>query len=309
MKKKDQKIIPCLWFNKEAEEAVKFYTSLFRDSVIYSRSTYTEAGRENHRQEPGTAMSVNFSLAGNLFTALNGAGDLGFNPAVSLFVVSNSEKEIADLWKALLKGGESMMPLQAYDWSPKYGWLRDRYGLSWQLMLEDHATPEIRIAPLIFFTGDNHGKAAEAIRFYTSIFRKAEIENILKYGKENTYAENGVKHARFRLEDQIFMAMDSGVENDFPFNETVSFMVMCRDQQEIDYYWKALSKDADLRHQQCGWLKDKFGISWQVLPRELEEFLVSADKERSDRVMNALLEMKKIELEPLQKAFRGEEVS
>src|SRR5690606_27444132 len=108
-----------------------------------------------------------------------------------------------------------------------------------------------------------------AIYFYTEVFQGTEIDGILKYEKENEFAEGTVKHAQFSLENLKFMAMDSAMENDFPFNESISFIIDCKDQEEIDYYWTHLSQGGDPEAQQCGWLKDKFGVSWQVVPIEI----------------------------------------
>lgn len=196
------------------------------------------------------------------------------------------------------------MPLDSYDWSSKYAWFQDRYGLSWQLMLEEEESTTQTIVPLFFFTGKSHGKAEEAIKYYTSIFRNSNIQGIMHYGDENPYAKGSVMHAQFLLEDQTFMAMDSGVENDFPFNEAVSFIVTCKDQEEIDYYWEKLGAGGDPGAQQCGWLKDKFGISWQVVPEGMEKLLNDPDKQKANRGMQAVMRMKKFDIEALQEAVK-----
>ena len=302
MKNIRQKIVPCLWFDTEAEEAVKFYTSLFGNTRINSESRYPETGQEIHQMEAGTIMTIDFELEGYQLLALNGGPHFKFNPSVSLFMVCRDEAEIDRLWNRLIEGGETLLPLDSYDWSPRYGWLQDRYGLNWQLMIEDkdyHPSP--RICPLIFFTGASHGKAEEAVKYYTSIFEDSKVEGIQKYEEadNNEYALGGVKHAQFQLRGETFMAMDSGMENDFPFNEAISFIVQCRDQQEIDKYWELLTKGGDPQAQQCGWLKDKFGISWQVSPLGMEEIMNNPDKEKANRAMEAMLKMKKIDIEKL----------
>lgn len=115
----------------------------------------------------------------------------------------------------------------------------------------------------------------------------------------NEYALGSVKFAQFELEGETFMAMDSGMENDFPFNEAISFIVNCKDQKEIDRYWEKLTAGGDAQAQQCGWLKDKFGISWQVVPEEIGKIMNNPDKEKTNRAIEALLKMKKIDLEIL----------
>lgn len=302
MKNIKQKIVPCLWFDTEAEEAVKFYTSLFKNSKINTEARYPEAGQEIHQKEAGSIMTVDFELEGYQLLALNGGPHFKFNPSISLFVICRDEAEINRLWKQLFEGGEALLPLDSYDWSPRYGWLQDRYGLNWQLMIDDSGQSQAqKICPSLFFTGASHGKAEQAIEFYTSVFEDSNVEGILKYDKEdnNEYALGTVKHAQFQLRGETFMAMDSGMENDFPFNEAFSLMVMCKDQQEIDKYWEHLTEGGDPQAQQCGWLKDKFGISWQVTPVGMEELLNDPDKEKANRAMEAMLKMKKIDLEGL----------
>lgn len=302
MKNIKQKIVPCLWFDTEAEEAVKFYTSLFKNSKINSEARYPEAGKEIHQKEAGSIMTIDFELENYQLLALNGGPHFKFNPSVSLFVMCRDEAEINRLWNQLLEGGNAMLLLDAYDWSPAYGWLQDRYGLSWQLMLDDSGyNPEQRICPLLFFTGASHGKAEQALKFYTSVFEDSKVDGIQKYEKEddNEYALGGVKHAQFQLRGETFMVMDSGVENDFPFNEAISLIVQCKDQQEIDKYWEQLIEGGDPQAQQCGWLKDKFGISWQVSPVGMEELMNNPDKGKANRAMEAMLKMKKINLEQL----------
>lgn len=300
MKTGDQKIIPHLWFNDKAEEAVEFYTSIFKNSGRGSISRYPDAGHEVHGRDPGSVMTVEFELEEFRMIALNGGPHFKLNPSISLFVLGDSGEEISRLWNFLIEGGEEMMPLDRYDWSPSYGWLKDKYGISWQLMLEEKSSTPERIIPCFFFTGKQHKKAEAAIRYYTTIFRNSEIDGILKYGQENSYATGGVMHAQFKLEGQTFMAMDSGVENDFPFNEALSLLILCHDQEEIDYYWKRLGAGGDARAQQCGWLKDKFGISWQVVPVGMDEYL--KNPETAEKAFGALMSMKKIQIEKLQNA-------
>lgn len=169
-------------------------------------------------------------------------------------------------------------------------------------MLEEQESTNQKIVPLFFFTGKSQGKAEEAIKYYTSIFKDSNLQKILHYGEENSYAKGTVKHAQFLLESQTFMAMDSGVENKFPFNEAVSFIITCKDQEEIDYYWEKLSAGGDPTAQQCGWLKDKFGISWQVVPEGMEKLLNNPDKEKANKGMQAVMRMKKFNLNALREA-------
>ncbi|HET8854718.1 MAG TPA: VOC family protein [Salinimicrobium sp.] len=297
-----QKIVPNLWFDKEAKEAAEFYTSVFQNSDIGTEVKYGNAGQEIHGQKPGSTMTVDFEIENFRFLGLNGGPIFKFNPSISFFVLCETDDEIENLWKKLSEKGEILMPLDAYEWSPKYGWLQDKFGLNWQLMGREKKKYDQKIFPLLFFTGERQGKAEEAIKFYTSVFKNSEITGILHYGEENDFARNGVKHAEFRLEDQVFMAMDSGMENNYPFNEAISFIVKCRDQQEIDFYWEKLTEGGDPKAQICGWLKDKFGVSWQIVPEGMERMLNYADKEKAQRAMEAVLKMKKFDMNLLKRA-------
>lgn len=301
-----QKIIPNLWFDGVAEEAVQFYTGLFSNSKIGKIYRYGKEGREIHGNPEGTVMNIEFTITGLQMLALNGGPHFKFNPSVSLFVICESHEEIKKLWKELLKGGQSMMPLDKYEWSESYGWLCDKYGLSWQLMLGEVKVVGQKITPLLFFTGDSRGKAEDAINFYTSVFNDTLVDGILRYEDENEFADGTVKHAQFSLENLKFMAMDSGIENDFPFNEAISFIIDSKNQDEIDYYWSKLSEGGDPKAQQCGWLKDKFGVSWQVVPiKILTDMLGDPDKEKTERVTKSFLKMKKFDLQTLENAYKG----
>jgi len=155
------------------------------------------------------------------------------------------------------------------------------------------------------FVGEQCGKAEAAINFYTSVFNNAKIGDIDRYGKgEEPDKEGTIKHAAFTLENQEFAAMDSALKHDFTFNEAISFMVECKTQEEIDYYWEKLSAYGG-QEGVCGWLKDKFGVSWQVTPTGLDEMLRDPDKEKVERVTNAFLKMKKFDIRELKKAYEG----
>ncbi len=297
-----QKIIPFLWFDTNGKDAVDFYTTVFENATINSITRFPGAGIEIHKQETGSIMTVDFSIENYRMVALNGGPDFKFNSSISFFLLYEDEKKIKEVWERLLEGGSEMMPLDSYDWSSQYGWLQDRFGVNWQLMLEKERNCPETVVPMIFFTGKNQGKAATAIKFYTSVFNNSNIQGMLTYGEENPFANGHIMHAQFSLEDQTFMAMDSGMENDFPFSEAISFMVNCKDQKEIDYYWNKLSEGGDPAAQQCGWLKDKFGVSWQVAPTGMNEILNDPDKEKANRLMEEVLQMKKFDLDTINKA-------
>ena len=294
-----QKINPFLWFNDNAEEAVKFYSSIFKDSKTKSTTYYSEASSNAAGRPKGSVMTVAFDIDGYNFTAINGGPVFKMNPSISFFYHSKDEKEIDELWAKLSDGGKSLMELNKYDWSKKYGWVEDKFGVSWQLMLVENEI-EQKIVPSLLFTGESFGKANEAINYYASVFTNGKVNNVFKYGAE-ILPDNpdALMYSDFTLEGNTFSAMDGAGEHNFQFNEAISFVVNCNDQKDIDYFWEKLSEDGDPEAQQCGWLKDKFGISWQIVPTALGDLLSSKEPGKSQRVMEKVLKMKKLDIETL----------
>lgn len=291
-----QKIVPHLWFDKEAKEAAAFYTSLFKASKVNTVSTITDT-------PSGDCDIVSFTLAGQDFMSISAGPIFKFNPSISLFTVFDAEAEIDATWQKLVEGGKVLMPYQAWPWAKKYGWLQDKYGLSWQLSMSEHHQLGQKITPLLMYTGAMAGKARAAIALYSEIFPDSKVDLLSAYAKGEGDQEGFLKHARFRLFGQGFMAMDSSMKHDFNFNEAISLLVLCDSQEEIDRYWIALSADA--KAEQCGWLKDKYGVSWQISPRIMGEMLAKGTREQKRRVTSAFLKMKKFDIATIKKAFDG----
>jgi predicted 3-demethylubiquinone-9 3-methyltransferase (glyoxalase superfamily) len=291
-----QKIIPCLWFDTQAEEAVKLYTSAFSNSTI---------GKKAAGQTEGSILTIEFEIGGHQFVALNGGPLFKFTPAVSFLVACSTREEVEAIWKILSEDGTALMELGQYPFSEKYGWTQDRYGLSWQVMFMGDLQVKQKITPTLMFVGEQSGKAEAAIGFYTSVFHNAKTGDILRYGRDEEPDKEGtLKHAAFNLENQEFAAMDSAQEHLFSFNEAISLTVMCETQSEIDYYWEKLIESGG-QEGVCGWLKDKFGVSWQVVPAILAQMLQNPNREIVKRVTAAFLKMKKFNIGALYKAFEG----
>jgi predicted 3-demethylubiquinone-9 3-methyltransferase (glyoxalase superfamily) len=297
------KITPCLWFDDNAEEALSFYTSIFSNSEILQVSRYNEEAAKASGRPAGSVLMMAFRLEGQKFTALNGGPHFKINPSISFFVTCYTETEIDKLWKQLSSGGSVLMDLQKYEWSEKYGWLQDRFGVAWQLYLGNKNEVGQTITPSLLFTGRQHGRTEEAVRFYTSVFKDSNIVEILRYEAGEIEPEGTVKHAQYSLNGNVFMAMDSSLDHPFSFNEAVSFVVDCKDQDEVDYYWNELTVGGE--ESQCAWLKDKFGVSWQIVPKILIEMLSDKDSSKAQRVMMAMLRMKKIIINDLKKAYNS----
>ena len=292
-----QKISPFLWYDKEARDAAMFYTTLFRNSKVLETSTL-------HDTPSGTVDLVDISLSGQEFGLMSAGPLFKFNPSVSFLAACSTRDEVDRLWRDLAKGGRALMELGSYPWSDRYGWTQDRYGLSWQVM-HMGARPIVQpIVPTLMFAADVAGKAEEAIRFYISVFDDAAIGDILRHGEQDAPNRPGtVKHVSFTLEGLHFAAMDSAREGSSTFNEAISFVVRCRTQEEIDRYWGRLSARPEA--EQCGWLKDRYGLSWQIVPAVMDEMMKTKDPKRLARVTQAFLRMKKFDIAALQKAYDG----
>lgn len=299
-----QKIIPHLWFDHEAKEAAEFYTEIFPESRITSISTLTDT-------PSGDADVVSFQLWGHSFMAISAGPLFKFNPSVSFMVNfdpsldEEAENRINEVWAKLADGGKVLMPLDKYPFSQRYGWIQDKYGLSWQLILTDPEGDERPpIIPTLLFVGDVCGKAEEATAFYLSVFKDTARGIIARYPSGMEPDQEGtVMFSDFKLQGQWFVAMDSAREHGYAFNEAISLLVNCDTQEEIDYLWKKLSAVPEA--EQCGWLKDRFGLSWQISPAILEEMMQDPDPQKIARVTQAFLRMKKFDIEKLKEAYLG----
>lgn len=300
-----QKITPHLWYDKEAKEAAEFYVSAFgAGSQITDVTTI-------HDTPSGDTDIVSFELAGHPFVAISAGPAFQLNPAIS-FILNfdpsydeNARENLDALWEKLSEGGTALMPLAEYPFSKRYGWIQDKYGLTWQLILSDpEGEDRPFIVPSLMFVGDVYGKAEEAIDFYLSIFNNGRRGSTNRYPQGMAPNEAGtLMFADFMLEGQWFAAMDSAENHDFNFNEAVSLLVECDTQEEVDHYWERLSAVPEA--EQCGWLKDKYGVSWQIVPAALDDLLNNGSQEQSARVTQAFLQMKKLDIAQLEAAYEG----
>jgi predicted 3-demethylubiquinone-9 3-methyltransferase (glyoxalase superfamily) len=303
-----QRITPNLWFDNNAEEAAAFYTSTFGNSKTGFITRYGAEGAKVSGMAEGSVMIVEFQIEGFNFIALNGGPIFKFTPAVSFFLNFDpsrnpeARKHLDALWQKLSTGGTALMPLDKYPFSERYGWIQDRYGVSWQLILSDPGGEERPfIVPSLLFVGEVAGQAEEAIELYRSVFPDSRRGLTARFGKgQEPDKEGTLMFADFMIMHQWFAAMDSAGPHQFTFNEAISFMVECRDQAEIDRYWDRLIEGGE--EQPCGWLKDKFGVSWQIVPAGMNEILQDQDQLKRERVMKAFFQMKKIDVAALKAA-------
>ncbi|MEK7575236.1 MAG: VOC family protein [Patescibacteria group bacterium] len=300
----EHKITPHLWFDKEAKEAAAFYTGMFPKSRVTNTQTI-------HDTPSGDCDIVSFELSGQPFMAISAGPLFKPNPSISFFVNFDplrdpkAKENLNLLWAKLSNGGEALMPLQKYPFSDWYGWIKDKYGISWQLILTKPGGEERPfIVPSLLFVGEVCGKSEEATDFYMSVFKNSKRGTLARYGAGMAPDKEGtLMFTDFMIENQWFSAMDSAHEHKFAFNEGISFIVKCETQKEIDYYWEKLS--ADPESEQCGWLKDKFGVSWQIVPSAMDDMMAHGTQEQIDRIVQAFLPMKKFDIATLERAYKG----
>lgn len=301
-----QKIIPHLWYDKEAKEAAEFYVSVFPNSKITHH--YVMKGTPS-----GDCDVMSFDLMGQSFMSISAGPYFKLNPSISIMVNfdpsqdKDAAKKIDEVWAKLSAGGTVLMPIGEYPFSKRYGWIQDRYGMTWQLILTNPEGEERpAMIPAMLFTGAVSGKAKEATDFYLSVFKDSKRGALSLYPEDNNgiQKKGDVMFTDFKLAGQWFSAMDGGNVHDFGFNEAVSFMVNCDTQEEIDYYWSKLS--AVPESEMCGWCKDKYGVSWQIIPTNLEDYMRTGTPDQVKRVTEAFLAMKKFDIAAVDKAYKGE---
>jgi predicted 3-demethylubiquinone-9 3-methyltransferase (glyoxalase superfamily) len=296
-----QKITPCLWFDRNAEEAMNFYCSIFPDSQIYKIHRYPSEGLEGPMKGfENQVLTGVFQLAGMMFHALDGGPIFKFTPANNFMVSCETAEETREIFNKLNEGREPLMPLQKYPFSEMYGWTADKYGLSWQVGMMPGPAKQ-KITPGFMFVQKNFGKVEEALNFYTTLFKNSSIDMVAKYEEGEGDEVGKVKYSAFTLEGMQFSAMESSGPHHFDPNEAISFQVDCADQAEIDYFWNAMTADGGMESQ-CGWLKDKYGFSWQIVPEMLGGMLNDPDQDKVQRVTHAFLQMKKLDIAALEAA-------
>lgn len=301
-----QKIVPHFWFDTEAKEAAEFYTNVFPDSKIISTCTFFDT-------PSGDSEQVTFELMGYRFMGISAGPYFTKNPSISFLIPYSPEESdmIDDIWKVMKDGGKVLMDMGEYPFNKKYGWIEDKYNVSWQFFLMEEPMDEPyshRIIPTLTFTRDVAGKAEEAAEFYVDIFSHSKNLGMYHYpeGMEPNLPEH-VMHGEFKLDGQTFAIQDSAENHDFSFNEGISLMVNCDLQEEIDYYWERLSAVPEA--EECGWLKDKFGLSWQIVPKVMDDMAENGTDEQLKRVTEAFMKMKKFNLAELERAYKEEEES
>ena len=278
----DQLITPAIWCDGNADEAARFYADVFREGSVVE-------------QAPGYAATV--SIHGFQLSLINVGDQDAPNPSISCILnfdplLFGGEEQarayLDELYERLSTGGV-LMELGEYPFSPRYAWVRDRFGMTWQLMLTDPAgEPRPFILPAFMFGGTNHANAEEATEAWIALFDDARRGALRRYEEGGPMEAGTVMFTDFTLRGTWMAAMDSGAFHDFTFSPGVSMIVSCRDQEEIDRYWAGLSAEPEA--ERYAWVRDRWGVSWQVVPHNIAELMADATTREK------LLHMGKIDL-------------
>ena len=283
-------IFPCLWYDGDAKESAEFYCKIFDGKITAD-----------------TPVVMNIDLFGQKIMLLNGGPQFKKNASVSFMVICETEAEVQKYWDQLMDGGMALMPLDSYSWSKKYGWLKDKYDVTWQIFLGEKQA-EQKIIPTLMFIHENNGKALEAMQLYTKTFPNSKIGDVLKYGdgvgNENHEVPENIQNAHFEIDNYSFFCMDNSYDHQFDFNEGISMVVMTHNQEETDHLWNSLTENGGVESS-CGWLKDKFGMSWQIIPKKLIELMSDPNQMKAQKVVQKMMEMQKIVIKDLEEAYNS----
>lgn len=298
-----QRIVPNIWCNGNAEEAGEYYARTFENASFEVESRYPETGLLDFQQPlAGQPLTVALTIAGYRFTLVNAGNEFHPNPSLSFMLnvdplLFDSDEFLArasleKMWHGLVDGGRVLMPLGEYPFSPLYGWVEDRFGVSWQLILTDPAgEPRPFILPALLFGEAAQDRAGEAVDHYLHRFRgfpggAAPGTRVLYPEPHGSAAAGSVQFSDFRIGEQWFVAMDAAAPQEESFTPGLSLEVRCDGQEQIDALWNALSAVPEA--EQCGWLVDRFGVSWQIVPANMGELMLRPG------AFERMLQMKKL---------------
>lgn len=277
-----RKITPCLWYNAQAKEAATLYCSAFTNSKITAQSPIV----------------TEINVSGQSITLLDGGPMYRPNASISFYYNCETPEEFDRIWNAFTKEGTILITAGKYPWSEKYGWVSDKFGVSWQLGISKTKISD-KIIPCLMFTGDQYGRADQAIAHYTKIFENSKVDSIQRYsGNEQPDQEGKIKHGEILINGQRFMLLESAQSHGVEFSEGISFTIHCETQQQIDYYWEKLTESGE--ESMCGWLKDKFGVSWQIIPTVLSKLM--SDPAKAGKAAQAFMAMRKMNIEQIVQA-------
>ena len=286
-----QTIIPHLWYDTEAKEAAELYVDLFGGKIDWN---YTITDTPS-----GHAGLIQFQLGDMTLAAISAGPYFKLNESMSLMVNVASRDDVRRLYEALSDGGRVLMPLAEYPFSPYYVWLEDRFGLSWQLSYAPDLDKPYQFEICLLFSQDQVGLAQPILDYYKDKLPQARLGRLSYYGEgEAAVAAAKLNYAELFIGDQKIIAMDHGYGGVASFNEAFSLMVYVDSQEEADSWYETVSAAPEAEI--CGWAKDQFGISWQIVPRILMEAYDSASPEQIKAVNAALMTMKRLDIASIQ---------
>ena len=275
-------LTPCFWFASEAVAAFSTYEKAFAGSKITN----------------STGFLSELSLGASKIAGMNGGPSFVPNRSISIYAELLTIEAVDFAYEVLKEGGEILMELKSYDWSKRYGWVQDKWGVNWQLTL---AMPgeQASLSPAMMFAYHQQGRAREAISFYQEVFADAQVLFIADATSPGPNDQPEVLHAQVMLGGNKVVLFDSGVPQELSFTEGVSLMLPVETQAEIDHYWDSLVAGGG-DEGQCGWCKDRFGVSWQIFPSKLGQWL--SDPQKGGRAGAVMRTMKKLDLAALRDA-------
>ncbi|WP_105122261.1 VOC family protein [Streptococcus suis] len=286
-----QPIIPHLWYDTEAKEAVAFYVDLFGGKLDW---TYTITDTPS-----GDSDLIQFQLGDMTLAAISAGPYFKLNESMSLMVNVASKDEVTRLYQALSEGGRILMPLGEYPFSPYYVWLEDRFGLSWQLSYAPDLVKSYQFDICLLFSQEQVGLAQPMLDYYKDKLPQASVGQLSYYGEGEAAVEAAkLNYAELLIAGQKMIVMDHGYGGEASFNEAFSLMVYVDSQDELNFYYDLLSAVPEA--EMCGWVKDQFGISWQIVPRMLMEAYDTASQETVKAVNDAVLTMKRLDFATIQ---------
>ncbi|MFU2181304.1 VOC family protein [Streptococcus hyovaginalis] len=292
-----QILIPHLWYDTEAREAVERYTSLFPDSGLDWSYTITDT-------PSGDAEMIHFHLGDTTMAAISAGPYFQLNESISLMIDLSSKEELNRIYKGLMDGGRELMPLDEYDFSPYYAWVEDKYGLSWQLSYNPEITESFRVSFCLLFSEDQVGLAENALKTYQECFVGSYVERISYYQSGEALLEEAkINYSQLRIGNQDLILMDHGYGGENSFNEAFSFMLLVDTQEEADAYYEHLSAvpEAEI----CGWTKDTYSVSWQIVPRMMMASQLTSSQEKMQTLNQAILKMKRLDIAEIEKLLNS----
>lgn len=285
-----QPIIPHLWYDTEAKEAVAFYVDLFGGKLDW---TYTITDTPS-----GDSDLIQFQLGDMTLAAISAGPYFKLNESMSLMVNVASKDEVTRLYQALSEGGRVLMPLGEYPFSPYYVWLEDRFGLSWQLSYAPDLDKPYQFDICLLFSQEQVGLAQPMLDYYKDKLPQASVGQLSYYGEGEAAVEAAkLNYAELLIAGQKMIVMDHGYGGEASFNEAFSLMVYVDSQDELNFYYDLLSAVPEA--EMCGWVKDQFGISWQIVPRMLMEAYDTASPETVKAVNDAVLQMRRLDFDQI----------